>query len=111
MQIYGLENISRQQLGQEIMRGGKFVIFEYCVSLLIVTLKRPSSIHYVRPGEGTLGKSINYTILTLLAGWWGFPWGPIYTIASLITNLGGGKNVTIDVMNAIDGNMDVTLLG
>jgi hypothetical protein len=103
MQIYGLENISPQQLNQEIRRGGKFIIFEYCVSLLLVTFKRPSSIYYVRPGEGTFSKSASYTLLTLLLGWWGFPWGPIYSIASLVTNLGGGRDVTMEVMSALDG--------
>ena len=72
MQIYGLENISPPQLNHEIRRGGKFIIFEYCVSLLLVTFKRPSSIYYVRPGEGTFSKSVNYTLLTLLLGWWDF---------------------------------------
>ena len=110
MQINGLENISPQQLSQEVMRGGKFVVFEYCISLLIITFKQPSSVHYIRPGEGTFGKSVTYTILTLLAGWWGFPWGPIYTIAALVTNLGGGKDVTWEIMNALDGKSASTTL-
>jgi hypothetical protein len=101
MQIYGLENISPQQLNQEISRGGKFVVFEYCVSLLIVTLKRPSGIYFIRAGEGTAGKSYTYTLLSVIVGWWGFPWGPIYTIASLATNLGGGKDVTREVINSL----------
>ena len=38
MDIKGLENISPQQLDEEIMRGGKFVYFEYCISILIIAL-------------------------------------------------------------------------
>lgn len=110
MQINGLENVSPQQLSQEVMRGGKFVIFEYCISLLIITFKRPSGIYYVRPGEGTFGKSALFTVITLLLGWWGIPWGPIYSIASLVTNLGGGKDVTMEVMNALDGKSRATTL-
>jgi hypothetical protein len=34
-------------------------------------------------------------------GWWGFPWGPIYTIGTFITNFGGGKDVTEIVMQQI----------
>jgi hypothetical protein len=30
--------------------------------------------------------------------WWGIPWGPIYTIQALATNLRGGKNVTHEVI-------------
>ena len=101
MQINGLENISPQQLSQEVSRGGKFVVFEYCISLLIITFKQPSSIHYVRPGEGTFGKSITYTILTLILGWWGFPWGPIYSIASFIQNFKGGKDITNEMLASL----------
>jgi hypothetical protein len=104
MEIKGLENISPQQLSQEIRRGGKFVYFEYCISLLIITFKRPSSVYFVRAGEGTFGMSAGFTVLTLLLGWWGFPWGPIYTVMSLVTNLGGGKDVTSEVMNSFRAN-------
>jgi hypothetical protein len=104
MAINGLENISPQQLSQEIMRGGKFVVFEYCISLLIVTFKRPSSIYFIRAGEGTFGKSIGFTILSLILGWWGIPWGPIYTIWALVTNFSGGRDVTSDVMNALQAS-------
>jgi hypothetical protein len=31
--------------------------------------------------------------LTSLLGWWGIPWGPIYSIQSLVTNFRGGKQV------------------
>jgi hypothetical protein len=110
MEINGLENLSAQQLSQEVMQGGKFVVFEYCISLLIITFKRPSGIYYVRPGEGTFGKSISFTLLTLVLGWWGFPWGPIYSIAALATNLKGGKDVTMNVMNALDRKPGSTTL-
>lgn len=102
MKINGLENISPQQLSQEVRRGGKFVVFEYFISLLIITFKQPSGVYYVRPGEGTFGKSVGFTIITLFLGWWGFPWGPIYSVTSLVNNLGGGKDVTWEVMNALD---------
>ena len=29
--------------------------------------------------------------MTLVAGWWGFPWGPIYTLGALGTNAFGGQ--------------------
>ncbi|MBS1797372.1 MAG: hypothetical protein JSS81_26355 [Acidobacteria bacterium] len=102
MQINGLENISAQQLNQELAQGARFVLFEYCISLIIVTFKRPSAVYYIRPGEGTFGKSIGFTLITLLFGWWGIPWGPIYSIMSLVTNLGGGKNITAEIVNAMN---------
>lgn len=103
MEINGLENLSPQQLSQEVQRGAKFVVFEYCISLLIVTLRRSTGIYFIRAGESSAAVSAKFTALSLILGWWGFPWGPIYTIAVLYTNLKGGRDVTMEVMNALDG--------
>jgi hypothetical protein len=96
--IVGIENMSVDELNHELQRGGKFVIFEYCISIIIMTFKRPTDVYFIRAGEGTVGKSIGFTLVSLVVGWWGIPWGPIYTIGSLFTNLSGGKNVTNEVI-------------
>jgi hypothetical protein len=89
------------QLRFELDRGGKFVVFEYCVSILILTFKNPTDIYFIREGESAAGRSFGYSLVSLVMGWWGFPWGPIYTISSLATNLGGGRDVTEDVLAAL----------
>lgn len=101
MAIQGLENVTVGELQREIERGGKFVVFEYCFSILVMTFKRGSDIHFIRAGEGTFGKSFPYSLISLLFGWWGFPWGFIYTPMALFTNLGGGRDVTQKVLGAI----------
>jgi len=70
------------------------VFYEYCVSLLFVTLRRPSRLYRVRPGLPAVLTGLPYTLLTLLLGWWGIPWGLIYTPLVLATNLAGGRVVT-----------------
>lgn len=87
-----------EELIKELNRGGKFVIFEYCISIIIMTFKQPSDIYFIKSGQGTFKISISYTLASLLLGWWGLPWGPIYTIESLVTNFRGGKNVTNEVL-------------
>jgi len=89
--------MSAQQLSAEIARGAKIVVFEYCFSIVVMTFKRPSDPFLVRPGQGTFGMSLPYTLISLCFGWWGFPWGLIYTPMALFTNLGGGRNVTMEV--------------
>jgi hypothetical protein len=101
MKIQGLGNMTFGELDHEIRRGGKFVIFEYCISIVILTFKNPTDVYFIRGGESAVGKSFGFTLLSLVAGWWGFPWGPIYTISSLMTNLGGGKDVTNEVLSAL----------
>lgn len=98
MKINGVEGMSRDQVNFEVQHGGRFVLYSYCVSLLVVTFKRPSAIYFIRSGESAIGRGMPWTLLTIVLGWWGIPWGPVYSIQSLVVNLKGGKDVTAEVM-------------
>lgn len=100
-EIQGVENMTVAQLQEELGRGGKFVVFEYCISILVMTFRRSSDVYFIRAGESTTSKSIGYTLLSLFLGWWGIPWGFIYTPMCLVTNLGGGKDVTEAVVSSM----------
>jgi hypothetical protein len=99
--ISGIEGLSVDQVRFELERGGRFVQFQYCVSVILITFKRSSPIYFIRSGESPVGKGIGFTLLTLVAGWWGFPWGPIYSAQSIYRNLSGGKDVTKEVAAAL----------
>jgi hypothetical protein len=99
--IRGIEGLSVDQVRFELERGGRFVLFQYCVSVTLITFKRSSPIYFIRSGESPVGKGIGFTLLTLVAGWWGFPWGPIYSAQSIYRNLSGGKDVTKEVAAAL----------
>lgn len=94
MKIIGVEGMGNLELRTEIQRGGRFVMFQYVISILIMTFKRSSNIYFVKADESAVLKGLPFTLLSLVVGWWGIPWGIIYTIQALITNLGGGKDVT-----------------
>lgn len=98
MKIVGVEGLTNEQVNEEIGRGGRFVMYQYCISILVMTFRRPSSIYFFKAGEGAIGKGLGFSLITLLLGWWGIPWGPIYTIQSLWVNFGGGRDVTQEVM-------------
>ncbi|MBS1914176.1 MAG: hypothetical protein JST22_19465 [Bacteroidetes bacterium] len=98
MQIIGIEGMTASDLNDELQRGGRFVLFHYCVSVVVMTFRRSSDIYFIRAGESTAGTSIKYTAISILMGWWGLPWGPIHTVSSLFTNFGGGKDVTGEVI-------------
>lgn len=104
MTIRGTEGLSPADIQAEIARGARFVAYQWCLSLLIVTLKRRTRIHYLKPGETGFGPGFLWSALSLVGGWWGFPWGPIYTIGSLWTNARGG----IDVTAAVSADLAVT---
>lgn len=99
--ILGMDGLSTAQVQDELRRGGRFVVFEYCVSFFVTTLRRSSDVYFIRAGQGTFGLSLGYTLLSLFLGWWGIPWGFIYTPRCLATNLLGGKDVTEQVVPAL----------
>ncbi len=102
LEIKGIENLSVEEINNELKSGGKFVFFQYTFSVLVKTFKRPSKIYFIRGDEGTALKSLPFTLITLFFGWWGIPWGPIYSIGSIFRNLTGGKNVTNEVIDSMN---------
>ena len=98
--INGTEGMTIEDIELELDKGGRFVVFQYCISILIMTFRRVSDIYFIKAGEFTFGLSIKYTLVSLLFGWWGIPWGPIYTIGAIFSNLFGGKDVTYQLMES-----------
>jgi hypothetical protein len=96
-EIVGLDGLSVIDLKNEIDKGGKFIIFTYCISAVIITFKRHSKIYFIRKGESVIKYGLQYSLITLLLGWWGIPWGPIYSLEALFTNI-SGKDVTKEVI-------------
>lgn len=103
MAINGIEGLSAEDVNIELQLGGKFVVYQYCVSILIMTFRQPSDVYFIKADESAIFKGLPFILLSLVMGWWGIPWGPIYTIGSLITNLSGGNDVTDTVISAING--------
>ena len=102
MKIIGVKGLSDQEINNEIQRGGKFVVYEYCISIIIMTFKRSSDIYFIKAGEGSIAKGIPYSFISLIVGWWGIPWGPVYTIGSLFCNIRGGKDVTSELIASMN---------
>jgi len=98
IKIKGIEGMTPDEVDFELQRGGKFVYFLYCVSLLVVTIKRPSDVYFIRAGESAVLKGMPFTLISLIGGWWGIPWGPIRTVQCLYTNLAGGEPASPEVI-------------
>ena len=106
MDIQGVNGLTDQQVADEVRNGAKFVFYTYTVSIIVMTFKRPTDIYFVRADENRVAKGLGWTFLTLFLGWWGIPWGPIYTIGTLYRNLAGGRDVTEEVLTSILENRD-----
>jgi hypothetical protein len=103
MKIQNIDGLSASDLQDEVSKGGRFVYYPFTVSLVFFTLKRTSDTYLVRAGETAIGKRMFFTMISLLFGWWGIPFGPKYAFRSIVTNLRGGKEVTDEVMATVAG--------
>jgi hypothetical protein len=92
-----VDHLKREEVEPALLGGGRLVFFEYCISLLIITLRRPSRVVLLRPGERGVLRGMPYSLVSVLFGWWGLPWGVFFTPLTILTNLGGGCDVTAQV--------------
>jgi hypothetical protein len=107
MKIVGIEGMSPAQLQEAVTQGGRFVIYQYCVSVFVMSFKRSSSVYFVKAGESAAKPGMKFTLASLLVGWWGIPWGPIWTIGTIFRNSRGGVDVTGEVINALRGSAPI----
>jgi hypothetical protein len=104
--------MEHHELVCQITNGGRFVTFPYVVSIVIFTFQRNlSGVKLVRTGNWPMHEVISATIITSLAGWWGLPFGPIYSILSLYHLWHGGRDATKEILtNALGGAEAVRIL-
>ncbi len=98
--IIGTEGLTVAEVIDEVERGGRFVIFEYVMSFVIFSTKRPSDVYFIKAGENPLAKGWGFVLITLILGWWGIA-GFFWTLGALYTNLSGGRDVTAEVMATV----------
>lgn len=65
-------------------------IFYRVVSVVFMTMKTPIQGTFCSSCATKLG--LTASLVSGLFGWWGFPWGPIWTISSICTNAAGGRH-------------------
>ena len=99
--IKGIENLTLSQLEHEVANGARFVYFQFCISVLVMSFKRSSDIYYVKVGESVAARAAGFSLVSLVLGLWGIPWGPIWTITTIVTNARGGEDVTLQVLNTV----------
>jgi hypothetical protein len=85
-------------LERQILDGGRFVVFQYCVSVVVMSFRGTSRVMFLRANESGVGAALGYSLISFVVGWWGIPWGPIWTATALGNNLTGGKDMTAAVL-------------
>ena len=93
---------TNKELCAVIERGGRLVIYPYCISLIVVTLRRHSPVHVVHPGQSRFGMSLPWALILFSLGWWGIPWGIFFTPMALWRALSGDIDLTDEWRNNYD---------
>lgn len=75
-------------------RAGTYVVFPYCISIVVMSFKRSSGIKFVPDGSSRVLAGLPYLIISLLFGWWGIPWGIAWTLQSIGVCLDGGRDLS-----------------
>jgi hypothetical protein len=78
--------------------GGRLVVYEYCISIIILSFRQTSAIRLVPAGRNLVVPGLRYSLVSLVLGWWGIPWGPFWTVQTIIRNLRGGNDVTKEIL-------------
>lgn len=108
--IPGTQGKSARKIADEIAAGGRFVLFQYAISLLVITFRRSSPIVYLAPGQSGVLPAFGWSMIPLFLGWWGIPWGPIYSIGALWRNSAGGVDVTEPILAQLVGPQQADLM-
>jgi hypothetical protein len=64
-------------------------------SLILYTSKSPGTFRPICE-RCQIRAGLPYSFATCLVGWWGIPWGPIYTVQAIYQNCKGGVVVSSD---------------
>jgi len=102
VEIVGLEGLTPGQINFELQAGARFVVFQCCISIVVMSFKQTSDIYFIRPGESRFAERLLFSLGSLVLGWWGIPWGPIWTISTIVTNCRGGQDVTAEVVRSLN---------
>jgi hypothetical protein len=99
--IVGAGGLTVGEVRRGIGEGARFVVYQFCISVVVMSFRNSSAVHFVRDGERNWGPALAMSTVSLVAGWWGIPWGPIWTVGTIVQNLAGGKDVTENVLLAL----------
>jgi hypothetical protein len=96
--LAGSPPLPPDQLRARIAAGDRCVRFESCVSFLFATIRRQSPVYLTTGWQDRYVRGLGYSLVALLLGPWGVPWGLVWTPWAFWVNVTGGVDVTDEVL-------------
>jgi hypothetical protein len=96
------------ELRTRIASGARLIRFEFCFSLVLFTIRRQSPLYLTESWQSRYLRGLSYSLLAILLGPWGVPWGLIYTPWAIWVNLTGGVDETDVVLTQLEDRTGLT---
>lgn len=100
----GTEGMTLRDVEDDILKGGRFLAFHWCVSFIVFSYSPQTRTQYVRSWRSPAGSAWFYSCLTMMLGWWSIP-GIVFTPLCFWINAKGGRDRTQDVMTQVVGQI------
>lgn len=98
MKLGGSGLLFPEEIRAHVAAGARLVRFEFCASCIFVTFRRQSGVYLTHSWQERYLRGLWYSLIALLAGPWGVPWGLICTPRAIWINLTGGIDETDAVL-------------
>ena len=98
LSLRGSRPLFGEELRTRVEAGARCVRFEFCFSLLFVTVRRQSHVYLTHSWQQRYLCGLWYSVLSLLLGPWGIPWGLLWTLWAVWVNTTGGVDCTSEVV-------------
>lgn len=102
LQIRGTRPLFGEELRTRILGGARCVRFEFCFSLVFVTVRRQSPVYLTHSWQERYLRGLWFSLISLLLGPWGVPWGPLWSLWGMWVNATGGVDCTAEVLTWLD---------
>ncbi len=90
-----------------VQAGHRYYIIPYVFSVVVLTFRRNmGGVREVSDHNWPVMPLVGAALVTSLFGWWGFPWGIIFSIGALGRLWNGGRDVTFQMLQQVVGPVE-----
>ncbi|HEY9759115.1 MAG TPA: energy transducer TonB [Oculatellaceae cyanobacterium] len=93
--IQNIRNGAGSYQGNRVTGDSTVVRYFSCMSCVVFSVRQTSK-YLLQGTDEDRNTNARLTLLTLFLGWWGFPFGLIFTPTYLVKNLTGGEKCTVN---------------
>ena len=99
----GTRPLFPEEVRTRVAAGARLVRFEFCFSVVLFTVRRQSPVYLTESWQERYLRGLWYSLVALVLGPWGVPWGLVWTPWAVWVNLTGGVDETAPVLAGLGG--------